>query len=138
MLPDAEAITGTYLRADAAVAALVGSRVMGDTPRDTSTAWVRLTQIDGAPIATSRAHHVATAWVQVDCYAGDSATGGHQEASVLARTVQQSLSSMNAATHTGAVVAGVKIAGTHRQPDLDFQPARERFLFTAEITLHAA
>lgn len=137
MLPDAEALTGTYLRAHPSVAALVGARVVGDTPRNTDTAWVRLTQIDGGPLVTSRAHHVGIAWVQVDCYAGADATGGHEEASVLARTVQAALATMNEATHTGAVVAGVKIAGTHRQPDLDFQPARERFLFTAEITLHA-
>lgn len=135
-VPDAEALTGTYLRSIDALADIVGSRIVGDTPRDTTDAWVRVTQIDDAPLRSSRALHLVTVWLQFDCYAGT--TGGHEQASGLSRLVREHLNAMNTATHAGAVVSGVKFGGTHRLPDTDFQPARERFVFTAEITLHAA
>lgn len=137
LAPDPELVTVNYLRSRSDVTDLC-DHVGTVTPRDTSSAWVRVTLIDDAPLRTSRALHLITAYVQVDCYAGDAASGGHEQASRLARTVRDALHTMNEAAHAGAVISGVQFGGIHRTPDGDFQPARERFTFTAEIALHPA
>jgi len=132
-IPDIEKISSDYLRSDAGVVAL-GARVVGKSPGNTDTPWVRVTQLDAT--STHRADHLVNYLLQFDSYAGK--TGGQPEANSLGRAVRKALMQMPDATHTGAVVTGVQIIGHARIPDTSIdEPARERVVITAQVWAHA-
>lgn len=133
MIPDAEKIVGKYLREHEDLVAL-GARVVGKTPDTTSTSWIRLTQLDDRAVGNSRADHLIEFMLQFDCYAGK--TGGQPEASLLARTARAALADMPGA-HADAVVTGVQFLSGARLPDTAFEPARERFVRTVLVWMHA-
>lgn len=133
MIPDAEAIIGTYLRTHTQVAAL-GARIVGQTPSDTIEPWVRLTQLDASNEPRSRPEHLIDYLIQCDCYAGRD--GGQAQASLLARTVRAALDDMPSRSHTGAVVTRVKFTSMPRIPDTDYEPARERYILSGTVHMH--
>ena len=135
MTPDVEKITGAYLRSESAIIALVDDRVGGKHPRSTDTPWVKIVQIGDTVIQNNPVYFTAVK-LQIDCYGGEDEYTAHGEASLLARTVRQSLSVMADDTHTGAVVTDVKFGALSRIPDTDFEPARERFILTADVYSH--
>jgi hypothetical protein len=124
---DVEKVIGKYLRTE------TGARVVGKTPDDTATAWVRLTLIN------DRQQHISDrfreAYVQLDCYAGSS--GGQPEAIALGNELRAALVTIANGSHEAAVVSGARIEGHSRMPDTDFEPARERIMITATVWLHA-
>ena len=122
---NAEKIIADYLRAE-------DLRVVVQTPRDTSTSWIRLTQLS-APQRT-RAPHLYEFMLQLDCYAGSN--GGQPEATDLAWTVRDLFDVIEEGDHDGVVVAGSQNAGHLRRPDDDFEPARERVILTQLVWLH--
>lgn len=137
MIPDAEAIVGKYLRQHPSVRALVERRVVSRTPSATDLPWVRVTAVPGiVPAARSLALHLIVAHLQFDCYAGDDRASGQAEASGLSRAVMEALHESPGAT-TDAVVSHVTIGVCSRIPDPDFEPARERYIVTAAIHMHA-
>lgn len=133
MIPDAEAVIGSYLRNHAAVKA-TGARVVGRTPSDTAKPWVRVTQLDAATVGDHRSEHLIEWFGQLDCYAG---TGGQEEASKVTRTVRAALAEMYAAPLSGVVVTGARFVSSPRLPDDDFEPARERYALSAIVWLHS-
>lgn len=135
MQPDVEKLTGTYLRGDSDVIALVDDRVGGKHPRATDTPWVKIVQI-GDSVIGNRPVHLVAVNLQIDCYGGEDEYTAHGEASELARTIRQSLSVMADDTHTGAVVSDVKFGPMSRVPDTAFEPARERFILSATVYCH--
>lgn len=137
MIPNGEKVIADYLREHDDVAAIVGRRVVSKTPENTDSPWVRYTQID-AP-STGSPHHLIEFYFQFDCYAGKD--GGQPEASLLARTVCTALAEIDGEDYQadGAVVKGVRPNAGLRNPDSDpFTPARERFVSTALVWMHAA
>lgn len=122
---NAEKIIADYLRAE-------DLRVVVQTPRDTATSWIRLTQL-GAPSRT-RAEHLFEVMVQMDVYAGSD--GGQPEATELAWTVRNLLAVIEQSDHVGVVVTGSRNAGHIRRPDEDFEPARERVILTQLVWMH--
>jgi hypothetical protein len=101
--------------------------------------WVRVTQLDGTDIGGLE--HLIDYLVQLDCYAGKDAMDDHvgqAEASLLARTVRAVLKAAKGQTIGDAVITNVGFQGMPRIPDPDFEPARERYVLTATIHLHAA
>lgn len=134
MIPDPEAVLTAYLED---YAAEVGATVVDQTPDDTTDPWVRLTLLD-AP-ADGIVDHLVPAFVQLDCYAGTTGEDGHEQASLLARTIRAALVTIAAGVHEGAVVTGARIDGFRRDPDdtVD-EPARERFQISATVWMHAA
>lgn len=130
--PDVERIVMTHLREHDDVAAIVGRRVVVQTPSSTDTPWIRVEQLDAPSDARSPVDHLVGYLLQFDCYAGGD--GGRPEATLLGRTVRAVLSAMPQAEHEGAVITSAKIAGHSRIPDaIDFEPARERVIITALI-----
>lgn len=132
LAPDGEKVVGRYLRSHASLVAL-GTRVVGKTPDSTSASWIRCTLLDMRRI--SRAQHLFSYMLQLDCYAG--ATGGQPEANSLALTVQAVLAEMEGAIDGTTVGAAPGLLGFARIPDTDFEPARERVTMTVEVFLHA-
>lgn len=108
-----------------------GCRVVGKTPPDTATPWIKVTQIGGAQVGTI--DHLVPLVFQLDCYAGKS--GGQPEANLLMRTVRALLPEMNGA-HSEGVVTGSSVTSAVRLPDTDFEPARERFALTVTVWAH--
>ncbi len=128
MIPDGEALVTAYLDAQ------TGERIVSRTPSDTSTSWVRLTQLDAANEANSTPEHLIEYFFQLDCYAGKS--GGHAEASTLVRTIRAALVAMPENGVDGATVSKVRFSGMPRIPDTAFEPARERFVLDAHVWMH--
>ena len=123
LAPDVEKIVSDYLRTHADIVAL-NTRIVGKTPDNKSTSWVRVTKLDNPQV--NQPNWLRAFLLQLDCYAG--ATGGQPEANLLARTVE-------------AVVwtlpnAGVTILGGPRDLDTDLEPARDRVITSADIRMH--
>lgn len=138
-IPDLEAIVGAHLRAHPDIVAL-NTRVAGRTPGSMTNSWVRVTQLDAADSRVSQVEHLIDFPLQLDCYAGSAAMDAHSgqtQASLLARTVRAVLKSMEGQSVGGVVVTRVRFNGMPRLPDTTFEPARERFVLTAEIMVHA-
>lgn len=131
LVPDAERLAYTYLTGYPAVEVL-GTRLVGRTPKDTGTPWTRITLLDERPLSAS-VDHVVTALLQLDVYAGSQET-----ALTHARTIRAALAAMPAAAHDHATVNAVTVIGMARIPDTDFNPARERVILTVELVTHAA
>lgn len=129
LIPDVEKVLTTYLQPKVTP---LGAKIRGRTPSSSATAWVRLTVLD-AP--ASYPDHLVDALVQLDCYAG-AGEGGQEEASLLARTVRAALVDAPNNDHDSAVVTGCAIVGYLRNPDTFFEPARDRFIITAQIWVH--
>jgi hypothetical protein len=131
LMPDVEAVIGDYLRdLDE-----VGAQVVGHQPSKTTEPWIRLTVIDARTLTGSTTEYAYDCYVQLDCFAG---SGGQEEASLLARRARAALASL---TEPGTVLEGVTVNGVAfttfaRQPDTAFEPAKERYVVAAEISLH--
>jgi hypothetical protein len=138
IIPDAEALIGAWLREHADLEAL-GARVAGRTPNSTTMPWIRVTQLDATPITRARTEHVIDYMIQLDCYAGKQATDdftGQAEASTLARTARAVLKALEGTVADGVTVSRVRFTTHLRAPDMDMEPARERYVLTAEILMH--
>jgi hypothetical protein len=140
LTPDAEAVVGAYLREHPDLVAL-GARVAGRTPSKMTQPWVRLTQLNAPKTAGSTPERLIHYLLQLDAYAGDvamSAHSGQAEASLLARTVRAALVAMPAETFDDVVVTDAVVHSMPRIPDPDAgEPARERFILTATVRMHA-
>lgn len=140
VIPDAEALIGSWLREHGDITAL-NARVAGRTPDKTTLPWIRVTQLDATPIARSRLEHVIDYMIQLDCYAGSEAMSdyvGQAEASLLARTARAALKALEGTTQDDVVIAGVRFTTHLRAPDTDMEPARERYIITANLLMHPA
>jgi hypothetical protein len=133
VIPDTEAILGSYLREHDAVKAL-GARVVPRTPSDTSAPWVKVTQLDAQAVGGHRSDHLIQWLGQFDCYAG---SGGQKEASAVTRTVRAALGELHDTDPEGVTVSGVRFVSCPRLPDGDdFEPARERYVLSAIVWMH--
>lgn len=130
--PYAEKVLSDYLRAHADIAAL-DARVVGKTPSNTQTPWIRLTQLD-APLHRVGRH--GEFFCQLDCYAGKD--GGQPEANLLARTAAAAIVELDQSNYQadGTVISGASASIGPRIPDEDFEEARERFVVTARVWMH--
>jgi hypothetical protein len=131
---DIEAILTTYLQAR------TGKRIVGTTPSDISTPWVRLTQLDAPPV-DPEAERLIAYMVQLDCFAGEHpvSSAGQAEASEIARAVRAALAAAKGTIQGGAAITDVRfVSGPSRIPDTTLEPARERFALTVSVYAHAA
>lgn len=138
LLPNVEAIVGDALRNHPDIAA-IGARVAGSTPATITLPWIRVTQLD-MPDAGNSLEHLVSPMVQLECYAGKAATNAHagqMEAWRLKATARAILAGLKGSVTNGAVVTGVVFTGDARIPDTAMEPARERYILTADVTLHA-
>ncbi len=128
---DIEATLVAYLKADAAVAALVGTRVSTELPAGfTAEARVRLFRVGGAPSPDDPAGYLDRPSVQFDCYGATR----EQAWDVAAATLRAALEAP-AATHTGVVITGTRrTLGPTWQPDPDTDIPR--YLLTAVLWTH--
>ena len=133
LIPDAEKITGKYLREHPAIIDL-DARVVGKPPDSRETPWVQITQLDAPKETGSTPEHLISFMLQFDCYAG--ADGGQPEAALLGRTVRALLTVMPEAAHEGAVVTQARLLSHARIPDRDIEPARQRVILTADVRMH--
>lgn len=131
MVPDVEAVLVAHLKADDAVAAIT-DRVTTATPSSITEPWVRVTLID-SPSTTKPVDHALECYVQVDCFAGKS--GNSVSASLLARTVRQSLSTAHEISHAGAVVSGADLSHSHAI-DTSVEPAMHYYSVTGRVWMH--
>lgn len=137
---DAEELVGRWLREHADIL-ILDARVAGGTPNSTTRPWIRVTQLDASPVQRARFEHYMDYMLQLDCYAGGSATRdfmGQREASLLARTARAILKDIEGSVTVDAVIARVRFTTHMRAPDTDMEPARERYVVTAHLLMRPA
>lgn len=139
-IPRMEIVAGDFLRSHPAIVALA-ARVAGKTPSDPSDPWIRVTQLDAANTGRSIPEHLMNYLVQFDCIAGrDASRAGNAQFEVtdLAYATRAALhDDFPGLRPGGVVVTCVEFTQMARIPDGDFEPARERFVLTAQIYAHA-
>jgi hypothetical protein len=128
-IPNGEAVVTAYLKEK------TGERIVGKAPSDRSTPWVRVTLINAPSDAKSPVDHLIAFLIQFDCYAGKEEEGAQAEASALVRSVRAALDEM-AGVRSGVTVTGVRFVSMPRVPDTLIEPARERYILTANIFMH--
>lgn len=136
MTPDLEQILISHLAASPEVQAVCGTRVGARHPRNTSDPWVRVMLIDDRLPARSTALHTVTGLLQLDCYGSDNENTAQEQASTLARVCRQALHALVGEQAGGVVVARCKAEAMRRLPDLEFSPARERFILDVDVVAH--
>lgn len=141
MIPDPERVLYTFLTGHAAVEDL-GTRFVGRTPQETTfhedgrdkvLPWVRVTLLDARNASRAAREHLIDAMVQLDVYAGSQA-----DVLLHARTIRAALNDDLPGTQGDVVVTAVRFAGMLRNPDTDFEPARERVILTCEAWMRPA
>jgi Protein of unknown function (DUF3168) len=130
LLPNAEALVSEFLRDQAEVVALVSDRVYTALPFGVEFPAVRVVQYD-TEFGTHQPLWVAAPLLQIDCWGGTKA-----QAWTLAATCMAALSERIEGGHTHGVVSGVRFSSWTDMPDTDYEPARPRFFFTAQLTVH--
>jgi hypothetical protein len=134
MIPDAEGIVVGYLNGDATVTAL-GARAGTAAPREFTDARVLVRLLDAADRSFGM-EHLINHLFDFHCYASSVRDGASIESSLLARTVRAALVALRDTTRDDVTITDVRIVGSTRRPDTDFDPARERVILSAEIDLH--
>lgn len=135
VLPDTEGAVRTFLRANAAVAAIVGARVFFGVPKGATEASFPLVVVQrvGGGDSDSEAP-VDEALLQVDCWGSISAESGYgvkATATALKNAVRSAFKSFNG----GQLVAGVECGGFTVQSDIwlpDPENDRPRYSLTVE------
>lgn len=138
-LPDVEALVGGWLSAHPDIA-VMNARVAARTPDSMSRPWVRITLLAEDDDAASGLEWLVDYTLQLDCYAGEVAQAaftGRAEARTLAARARAVLKGKQGSASDGVVVTRVGFPGHARLPDTAYEPARERYVLTTEIMLHA-
>lgn len=126
VLPDVERLVSVWLRAHAEVSGSVVTAI----PRDPSFPLVRLVRVGGAPV-TQRPLHVDRATLQIDVWGGPK-----QTAQDLAQTVRGAIAQLEGTAQPEGVVSAVDFGPFQYLPDQDFEPARPRYQFDVDLTVH--
>lgn len=137
-IPDIDHVVGAYLSEHPDIVATAGAaRVVSKTPKSTDAAWIRLTLLNARSVGDHRSEHLIEGYFQLDCYSSKVGYLGIQQADAarLALAARAALIDMRNAD-LDVVVAGTRITGHARIPDLDYEPARERYVLTATVRLH--
>lgn len=123
---DIERLVSDYLR-DQEI------RVVGKPPKDRDSAWVMVTMLASPKDPTSTVDWLIAYLVQLDCYAG--ASGGQPEANDLASEVWDAIEELPQSDHDIGVVTATRSSAI-RQPDVEFEPARDRVIIRSTIHAH--
>lgn len=128
VLPDAELLAVGYLRGQAEVAAIVGTRVYTELPAAPVFPLLTLHRFGGVPTVPRR---LDAARVQVEAWAETKFA-----ARALAATAQAALFEM-VGTFASGVVTGVSYdLGLTWSPDTDVEPPRPRYIFGVIVHAH--
>jgi len=135
LLPDAEVIVSSFLRATPEVAAIVGSRVYTALPAgDLTFPLLRVSRIGSLPIA-SRPLWAEAVDLQVEAYGGPKAV-----ARTLLDTVRAAMAQRLRGRHPAGAVAAVAFRGASYVPDADVPSdtgrPRPRYVATVAVTVH--
>jgi hypothetical protein len=134
LIPDGKRLVADYLRSHSSITAL-SARVVGKSPEDRSTPWIRVTQIDAQNAAGSLPEHLISYLLQFDCFVAP--TEGHPQARTLAHTVRAIFSPPNTPLMAGgATVSGVRFVNEAELTDSNTEPATEYVALTAEAFIH--
>jgi hypothetical protein len=128
VIANAERIVSDFLRERLSV------RVVGQPPGNTTTSWVRVTQLSAVADGDDPTGHLVDHYLQLDCYAGRE--GGQPEAMTLGMQVRDALWEITEADPDDAVVTAGRADGPFHNPDDSFEPARERGIVTAHAWMH--
>jgi hypothetical protein len=137
-LPDVEALVGGWLTSHPDIAAM-NARVAARTPDLMTRPWVQITLLVADDVVRGL-DHLVDFTLQLDCYAGETAQAaftGRLEAWLLASRVRAVLRSKEGTQGGGVVVTRVAVPGHARLPDTAYEPARERYVLTVDVMLHA-
>lgn len=129
LLVDIEKLVSAFLRGRSEVTALVSDRVYTELPQKPTFPAVRVFRWGGAPVM-SRPLHLDSASLQFDVWGGPKRT-----AWLIAETIRSVMHDLPG-PHADGVVSGVRFGSLAWLPDSSFEPARPRYMLTAEVRAH--
>ena len=129
VIPDIEALLVGYL------GPLLGIRIVTVQPDQQAEPWVKIAQLDAKDVSGSYSERLIEYMVQFDFYAGRDENS--VDASTSARVGRQLLAELPSYGGGDAVVSRVQFISMPHLPDPSFEPARERYVLTANIAAHA-
>lgn len=133
--PNFEALTSFFLQAqDELLDYLPAGRIVTDMTgiKTWDDPAIRVVQFFDAAV-TNRPHWLTRASLQVEAFAG---AGGKHEAFLVAALARACMDARLVGVHSRGVVTDVATFGMQDAPDQTFEPARARWLFTAQVTGH--
>lgn len=129
LLPDAELVVTTFLRAQTDVAALVGTRVTTALPPQPTWPAVTVNRIGGVPTLPG---YLDLATLRLECWGTTK-----QQAETVARTVEAAMLTLPGVHATATVTdARQEGEGLRWDPDTTFEPDRPRYVMTYDVYLH--
>lgn len=134
MIVDGPAIVHAHLAAETAITSIVGERITDITPDSLDKAWVKVQLLQAPQADNVPFDYLVPFTFQFDCYAGRNET--QVEANLLGRIVRASLNEMPHTTHTDAVVTQVRHLSFRPIPDVDLEPARDRYVLLSTVVAH--
>lgn len=137
LLPDAEALMTSFLRAQPEVSTIVGSKVTTAIPEaptppaaDNRFPRVRVRRIAGFAVL-NHPLHVDAPLVQLEAYAQTKGA-----ARLLIETCRAVLAERVIGAHATGVVSDVRFGAMSWLPDEDFTPPKPRYVADCTITIH--
>lgn len=129
LLPDAERVVTTFLRAQSEVTSLVSTRVWTEISSNPTIPFLRVRRVSGAP-AFNYPLYLDQPLIQIEGYASNKAT-----ARAVTETARACLAARLVGTQAaGGVVAKVSFGAMSWLPDEDFTPPQPRYI--ADVTVH--
>lgn len=133
-MPSAEALVVEYLKADASIAALVGTRVSTELPSTPTFPLLTVTLFGGIE---KLPRHLHDSYVQLLAWGRSSDQGGKADADLLIRTAQAVMLEADTVAHSRGVVTYVRTVQDPRWfPDDAVTPSRPRYLCEVSVTVH--
>lgn len=130
MIPDAEALLSSFLRAQGDIEALVGERVYTAVPKDPTFPLLLVHRVSGSPVG-SRPLHLDAPLLQLDAYGGTK-----KAAQTLIETARSVIARSLEGVHAEGVVTGVSFGPMSWLPDGDYSPAKPRYVVDVTAFVH--
>jgi len=132
LTPNVEALVSAFLRDQPELVDLLDDRCYTVIPKNAEYPLARVTVLLDQPAGGEPLWLVA-ATVQIEAFGGTKA-----QAHEIANTARAAISQRLTGVHAEGVVTGVSSGALLDLPDDEFEPAKQRWLFTSTIYAHAA
>lgn len=130
LLPDVEKLVIGFLLDQDEVTDIAGTSVYSVLPKDKDWPALRVTRFGGLPVL-SRPLHLDAATLQIDAFGGPK-----RQAWLLAETARAVMAERLPGSHDEGQVTAVNFGAFAYVPDVTFDPAQPRYLFTATVYVH--
>jgi hypothetical protein len=130
LLPDVEKLVIQFLLDQAEVTDICDTEIYSVLPKEKDWPALRVTRFGGVPVL-QRPLYLDAATLQIDAFGGPK-----RQAWLLAETCRAVMADRLPGSHDEGQVTNVAFGALAYVPDVTFEPAKPRYLFTVTVTVH--